>query len=78
MKKKIPTANVPSKRHGCDGPRRSYSSCSDLDGAYTDDQVEFLKAIDAYKRDNHRPFPTWSEVLAIVRALGYRKVADPQ
>ena len=36
-----------------------------------------MKAMDQYKRDNRRPFPTWSEVLEVLRALGYRKVADP-
>ena len=44
---------------------------------YTDDEIEFMKAMDQYKRDNRRPFPTWSEVLEVLRALGYRKVADP-
>ena len=36
-----------------------------------------MKAMDQYKRDNRRPFPTWSEVLEVLRALGYRKVAEP-
>ena len=36
-----------------------------------------MKAMDQYKRENRRPFPTWSEVLEVLRAMGYRKVADP-
>ena len=40
-----------------------------------EEQLEFLKAIDEYKRVNHRPFPTWTEVLDIILYLGYRKVA---
>ena len=44
---------------------------------YTDEEIAFMKAMDQYKRDNRRPFPTWSEVLEVLRALGYRKVADP-
>ena len=36
-----------------------------------------MKAMDRYKRENRRPFPTWSEVLEVLRSLGYRKVADP-
>jgi hypothetical protein len=44
---------------------------------YTDDEIDFMKAMDQYKRDNRRPFPTWSEVLEVLRALGYRKVAAP-
>ena len=41
---------------------------------YSEEEIEFLTAIDAYKRANRRPFPTWSEVLEVIRALGYRKV----
>src|SRR5437763_614496 len=43
---------------------------------YSDEEIIFMKAMDAYKRANRRPFPTWSEVLEVLRALGYRKVAD--
>jgi hypothetical protein len=32
--------------------------------------------MDMYKRANRRPFPTWSEVLEVIRALGYRKIAE--
>ena len=42
----------------------------------TDEQFEFIMAIDQYKRINKRPFPTWTEVLEVVKALGYRKVDD--
>src|SRR3954464_4530177 len=44
---------------------------------YSDEEIIFMKAMDAYKRANRRPFPTWSEVLEVLRALGYRKVAEP-
>ena len=44
---------------------------------YNDDETEFMKAMDRYKRENRRPFPTWSEVLEVLRSLGYRKVAEP-
>jgi hypothetical protein len=43
---------------------------------YNDEEIVFMKSMDNYKRDNRRPFPTWSEVLEVLRALGYRKVAD--
>lgn len=60
------------------GRRRTYASSTELDGAYTADQVEFFMAIDAYKRTNNRPHPSWSEVLGVFLALGYRKVAEPE
>ena len=44
----------------------------------TDEQFEFLMAVDEYKRVNNRPFPSWTEVLDIIHAMGYRKVADPE
>ena len=43
---------------------------------YTDEEIIFMKSMDNYKRDNRRPFPTWSEVLEVLQALGYRKVAE--
>jgi hypothetical protein len=35
--------------------------------------LEFITAIDDYKRANRRPFPTWSEVLEILKELGYTR-----
>lgn len=43
---------------------------------YTPDELEFMKALDKYKRDNRRPHPDWCEVMDVFRALGYRKVAE--
>lgn len=42
----------------------------------SDELLEFVLAIDEYKRTNKRPFPTWSEVFEVIRYLGYRKVAE--
>ena len=41
---------------------------------YTNDEVEFMQALEAYKRANGRMFPTCSEVLEVIRKLGYAKV----
>src|SRR5262249_3664933 len=40
---------------------------------YNDEEREFLQAIDRYKRTHGRPYPTWREVLNVLRALGWRK-----
>lgn len=37
--------------------------------------LEFVLAVDEYKRINNRPFPSWSEVFEIIQYLGYRKMA---
>lgn len=44
---------------------------------YQPDEIEFMRAMDDYKRRSGRQFPTWSEVLEVLRDLGYRKVAEP-
>jgi hypothetical protein len=46
-----------------------------MDLHYSEEELEFLRALDTYKRANRRPFPTWHEVLAVLKSLGYRKVA---
>lgn len=40
------------------------------------DELEFISAINLFKEQTGRPFPTWSEVLRILKALGYEKRAD--
>jgi hypothetical protein len=43
---------------------------------YTGDEVEFMAALDAYKRRSGRMFPTCSEILEVIRGLGYEKRAS--
>ena len=40
----------------------------------TNEKFEFVMAIETYKKVNKRMYPTWTEILEIVRQLGYRKV----
>lgn len=42
---------------------------------YSVEEVEFMNALDEYKRKNGRMFPTCSEILEVVRSLGYAKSA---
>lgn len=35
------------------------------------ERVEFLKAMDAYKRKTGQTFPSWSEVLGVLRGIGW-------
>ena len=39
------------------------------------DVIEFITAIDDYKRLRQRPFPTWSEILEILKGLGYQRTS---
>lgn len=55
------------------GRRRTDFTKSAEEGEMTREQFLFLMAIDAFKRVNDKTFPTWTDVLEIVRKLGYRK-----
>ena len=74
-KKQIPVAV--ERRNGTDrrqlGERRRQVDPTTCEKDYNDEEIIFMKAMDQYKRANRRPFPTWSEVLEVLRALGYRK-----
>src|SRR5437899_1758685 len=56
------------------GRRRSDDRKAAEEGEMTEEQFEFCMAIEMYKKVNKRLYPTWTEVLEVVRQLGYRKV----
>jgi hypothetical protein len=68
-------ANAAAKRASSE--RRRLIDPTTCERDYNDEETEFMKAMDRYKRENRRPFPTWSEVLEVMRSLGYRRVAEP-
>jgi hypothetical protein len=45
---------------------------------YSDEEVMFMNAMDEYKRKNGRMFPTCSEVLEVIRGLGYVKLTPAE
>ncbi len=55
------------------GRRRSDFLRSAEEGEMTGEQFMFVQAIDAFKRANGKSFPTWTDVLEVIRRLGYRK-----
>ena len=40
---------------------------------YSYDELEFMQALDEYKRASKRMFPTCSEILEVLHTLGYTK-----
>jgi len=44
---------------------------------YTDAEVQFMHAMDEYKRASGRMFPTCSEILEVLNKLGYRQIETP-
>ena len=55
------------------GRRRTDFMRAAEEGEMTAEQFMFVMAVDAFKRVNDKTFPTWTDVLEIVRKLGYRK-----
>ncbi|MEM9186361.1 MAG: hypothetical protein AAGB00_07695 [Planctomycetota bacterium] len=45
---------------------------------YSDAEVEFMNALDDYKRASGRMFPTCSEVLEVIRSLGYVQLSPAE
>ena len=45
---------------------------------YTEEELNFILAMEQYRRDNRRRFLTSREILRIAASLGYRKVAEPK
>ncbi len=45
---------------------------------YSDAEVEFMNAMDEYKRTSGRMFPTCSEVLEVIRDLGYIQLSPAE
>jgi hypothetical protein len=60
------------------GRRRTDERKAAEEGEMTDEQFDFIMAIKQYKKVNNCPFPSFTEILEIAKALGYRKVAEPE
>ncbi len=53
--------------------RRRFVDPTTCERDYTDAELEFMSAMQFYKHSSGRMFPTWSEVLEVLKSLGYRK-----
>src|SRR5262249_56363362 len=78
-KRNIPVAvdrrrqNAAEKRRTSE--RRRLIDPTTCERDYNEDETAFMRAMERYKRENRRPFPTWSHILHVLISLGYRKVA---
>ncbi len=57
-------------------PRRRQIDPTTCERDYSSEEIEFMHALDEYKRTSGRMFPTCSEILEVVRSLGYQRVAQ--
>jgi hypothetical protein len=53
--------------------RRRFVDPTTCDKEYTAAEMEFMQAMQLYKQASGRMFPTWCEVLEILKGLGYEK-----
>ncbi len=53
--------------------RRRFVDPTTCEREYTRAEMEFMQAMHDYKQKSGRMFPTWSEVLEVLRDLGYEK-----
>ena len=53
--------------------RRRFVDPTTCDREYSLAEREFMQAMQQYKHRSGRMFPTWSEVLEVLKELGYQK-----
>ena len=54
--------------------RRRRIDPTTFDKQYTDDEMEFMNAMQRFKESSGKSFPTYREVLKVLVDLGYRRV----
>lgn len=74
--------NVPVAVERRQGERRKVQRRRQIDPTtcerdYTSEEIEFMVALDEYKRASGRMFPTCSEILEVLRKLGYERHKQP-
>ena len=69
------TAPAPVLERRAKVQRRRQIDPTTCERDYSVEEVEFMNAMDEYKRKNGRMFPTCSEVLEVIRSLGYVRLS---
>src|SRR5437870_1244778 len=72
------TTPAPQRGAGAQSSRPAQApGPDDLPTQLSPAELEFMQAMQAYKQTSGRSFPTWSEVLEVLRSLGYQKPPQP-
>jgi hypothetical protein len=58
--------------------RRRHIDPTTCERDYNDQEIEFMRAMDDYKQASGRMFPTCSEVLEVIRNIGYIQLGNDQ
>jgi hypothetical protein len=66
--------NVEERTVSAENQQSRRTNPATSDQYYSADEVEFMNALAEFKRTSGRLFPTCSEILYVLRGLGYEKV----
>jgi len=70
----VEVAPVPARERRARKERRRRIDPTTFEKQYTDDEIEFMTAMQSFKVQSGKAFPSHSEVLAVARSLGYHRV----
>jgi hypothetical protein len=70
----VATFNPPRRKK----QRRRQIDPTTCERDYNGEEIDFMQALDAYKRTSGRMFPTCSEILEVIRELGYVKLNEEE
>ena len=70
------TASPPKERRARKERRRRIDPTT-FDKQYSDDEMEFMTAMQRFKVQSGKAFPSHAEVLSVARSLGYRQRLQP-
>jgi hypothetical protein len=68
-------AKTPSERRA-KKERRKRIDPTTFEKDYTEDELEFMTAVQKFKDRSGKPFPSYREVLGVAVGLGYRRVVE--
>lgn len=71
--KPAPVPGAPERR-AVKKERRRRIDPTTFEKQYTDDEIEFMNAMQRFKDQSGKAFPTYGEVLNVAFSLGYRKL----
>lgn len=75
-RKADPSSHTGLERRRGPGRRLSDYTRAAEEGELNKEQFLFVMAIEGFKKANNKVYPSWTDVLEVVRLLGYRKTLD--
>ncbi len=72
----IPEKAKPTGERRAKAERRRRIDPTTFEKQYTDDEMEFMNAVQRFKEQSGKSFPTYREVILVAALLGYRQVVD--